>query len=266
MKWVDVPEGLEAELYRRAAEVCIGRTIVDVTVDDRVNNKADLRSSLPGLTVTAARRTGKVVFLDTSSDGAPGPTLGLHFGMTGRFAVDGHAPIDKLEYGSERDDPEWDRFAVEFADGGGFRVNDPRRLAKYRLDRDEEELGPDFLSITPDELSAVLRDRRAAVKAVLLDQTAISGFGNLCIDEVLWQAGISPYCNTRDMSDRAIELLHASMLTHLPKLLARGGSNMGTLGPELRMALGACPRDGRPLRSDHVAGRTTVWCPHHQTF
>ena len=56
-----------------------------------------------------------------------GPDIGLHFGMTGRIVVDGVAPIDRLQYASERDDPAWDRLRL-FADHGPvptIRFNDP---------------------------------------------------------------------------------------------------------------------------------------------
>jgi formamidopyrimidine-DNA glycosylase len=259
-----MPEGLEAEIYRRAVERCTGRTIVRVDVDDRQAAAAELRALLPGRRVVGARRVGKLVLVHL----APRLVLGLHFGMTGRLVVDDLAPIAELEYGSGRDDPAWDRLVIRFRGrpprGGSVRVNDPRRWAVFSLDPDLGRYGPDVLSVGPDELAAACAGRRAAVKAVLLDQSAIAGFGNMCVDEVLWHAGIAPARQAASLSDEELLRLAEATAEHLPAMLARGGSHTGTISPEVRAAIPRCPLDGEPLRRDAVGGRTSVWCPRHQ--
>ena len=97
-----MPEGIEIELYRRAAEPALGRTIETVDAPDAWFLKRGLTApartgALVGRQLVAARRRGKLLLLDTS-DG--GPVLGLRFGMTGRLVVDGRQGIDELEYGS----------------------------------------------------------------------------------------------------------------------------------------------------------------------
>src|SRR5688500_17152987 len=104
-----MPEMIEVELYRQVADLAVGRTITRVEAPDAWYLKGDttarqLRSSLPGHAVTGTRRVGKLLLIDTD-----GPTLGLRFGMTGRLVVDGRAPIQRLEYSSDRDDPAWVR-------------------------------------------------------------------------------------------------------------------------------------------------------------
>lgn len=265
-----MPEGLEAEIYRRHADRTVGRRIVRAMVDPTQPMAPELARTLPGLRFTAARRHGKFVLLDTAHGRRRGPTLGLHFGMTGRLIVDGGAAIDRLEYASGRDDPRWDRLVLELAPrrAGGrpgvLRVNDPRRWARFVLDPDEGRLGPDFLSVDRDELLDRLGPRRAALKAILLDQTVVAGFGNLCVDEVLWQAGLAPDRPAGSLSDAELDRLLAAMREHLPAMLARGGSHRGTISPEVRAALPPCPRDGAPMRRGTVGGRTTIWCPTHQ--
>lgn len=265
-----MPEGLEAEIYRRHAERALGRTITDVVVDPAQPMARELVATLPGLRFVDARRHGKLLLLDTASGRVAGPTLGLHFGMTGRLVVDGGAAIDRLEYASGRDDPAWDRFVVQLAPGRGrrrpgvLRVNDPRRWARFDLDPDERRLGPDFLDVGHDELAAALARRRAALKAVLLDQSVVAGFGNLCVDEVLWQAGLAPDRPAGSLTDRELEVFLAAAREHLPAMLDRGGSHTGTISPDLRAAMPPCPRDGAPMRRGTVGGRTTIWCPHHQ--
>jgi formamidopyrimidine-DNA glycosylase len=255
-----MPEGLEAEIYRRAAARTAGRTVVRVDVDDRQDAADELRALLPGRRVIGTRRAGKHVLIDLD----PELVLGVHFGMTGRLIVDGDAPIERLEYGSGRDDAAWDRLVVTFDDGGALRVNDPRRWAVFRIDPDTGRLGPDFLATDAAALGERLAPRRAPLKAVLLDQSTVAGYGNLCVDEVLWQAALSPRRPARELSVVEIERLAAVAHEHLPAMLARGGSHRGTISPDLREAMPPCPRDGAPLRRDTIGGRTTVWCPLHQ--
>ena len=255
-----MPEGLEAELYRRAASEVVGRTVASVDVDETQQMAAELRRELPGRTVVGAHRRGKHVVLDLDD----GHDLGLHFGMTGRLVVDGDPAIERLEYASHRDDPAWDRLVVTFTDGSILRVNDPRRWAVFTLDPDLRRLGPDFLDLTVDVLAERLARRRAAVKAVLLDQSVVAGFGNMCVDEVLWQAGVSPLAPAGELSHCQLAAIVEAANEHLPEMLVRGGSHTGVLDPEVRANLPPCPRDGGSLRRDTVGGRTTVWCPVHQ--
>jgi formamidopyrimidine-DNA glycosylase len=254
-----VPEGLEAEIYRRAVERAVGRTVTAVTVDERQPSAGELRTVLRGRTVTGARRRGKHVLVDLD-----GLTLGLHFGMTGRLIVDGAAAIDRLEYGSGRDDPAWDRLTVSLSGGGHLRVNDPRRWARFVVDPDLSALGPDFLTLTTGELAAACASRRAPIKAVLLDQTSVAGFGNMCVDEVLWHAGVAPARPARSLARGEITAISRGSRRHLPAMLRRGGSHTGTIDPSVRAALPPCPRDGVALRRTVVGGRATVWCPAHQ--
>lgn len=256
-----MPEGLEAEIYRRSADHVVARRIARVEVDDHQAMAAELVRELPGRTVEATRRRGKYVLLDLDD----GRSLALHFGMTGRLIVDGVSAIDRLEYASGRDDPAWNRLVVTFDDATTLRVNDPRRWAVFTLDPDLARLGPDFLTLDVDDLVVRLGRRRAAVKTILLDQSVVSGFGNMCVDEVLWQSGISPAAPANSLDRARLEAFVSACGEHLPAMLERGGSHTGTLDPEVRSAVPPCPRDGAPMRRDTVGGRTTIWCPVHQT-
>jgi formamidopyrimidine-DNA glycosylase len=261
-----MPEGLEAEIYRRAAATCIGRTMRRVHVDDLQPEAAALRWSLPGATITDVGRRGKLVLVDLVDAEGGDLELGLHFGMTGRLVVDGASAIERLEYSSHRDDPGWDRLRVEFDDGGVLRVNDPRRWARFTLTPDSSRLGPDILSVTRDDFTVALQGRARALKALLLDQTLIAGFGNLCVDEVLWHAALDPHRPGGLVSRREVGRLWRSTVTELPAMLLRGGSHTGTIDPQLRAVGGSCPkpRCRGVLRRSVVGGRTTVWCPDHQ--
>ena len=115
--------------------------------------------------------------------------LGLRFGMTGRLVVDDHAVIEKLEYSSAREVPEWRRFELGFADGGTLVIVDPRRLGSVELDPDDTRLGPDAFGLSAGQLAGALEASRTALKARLLDQRRVAGLGNLLVDEILWRIG-----------------------------------------------------------------------------
>lgn len=258
-----MPELIEVEAYRRAAEAAVGRTIAMVRAPDAWYLKhgttaAELGSLLPGRTVTAARRTGKLLLLDTD-----GPTIGLRFGMTGRLIVDGEAPIERLEYSSNRLDDAWVRFALGFEPTGELRVVDPRRLGGVELDPDESRLGIDAAQLRPAQLRVLLSASRAPLKAWLLDQGRVAGVGNLLADEALWRAGLDPARPARSLTPAEVRRLHRHLERTIADLSARGGSHTGDL--HVARARGAtCPRDGAPLERRTIGGRTTYSCPRHQ--
>ena len=257
-----MPEGLEAEIWRTAIEDTVGRRIVDAWVDERVA-APDFVRAVVGVRVTDVRRAGKVVVIDTT-----GPSIGLHFGMTGRIVVDGRSAIGRLEYASNRDDATWDRLLV-WTDRRRIRVpairmNDPRRFGRVSLDPDLDHLGVDIFAVSKSLLAPRLARRRTPVKAALLDQTVVAGLGNLCADEVLWWAGIDPRRAADSLRPDEVAALTSAIRRRLPIMLRRGGSTTGTIDPETRRSLGLCPRDGGQLIRDVVGSRTTVWCGRHQ--
>jgi formamidopyrimidine-DNA glycosylase len=259
-----VPELVEVEAYRALAERALDRPIVRVDAPDAWYLKRGLtptaaRRSLTGRRLTAARRIGKLLLLDT--DG--GPVLGLHFGMSGRLIVDGTPGVDRLMYSSDRELDGWDRFALRFADRGDLRMRDPRRLGAVELDPDESRLGRDALALTPAELRAALAGSRAAVKTRLLDQARIAGIGNLIADEALWRAGLAPTRPGESLAPAELRRLHRHLRQTIADFIQRGGSHTGELMPA-RTPGGLCPRDGAPLRRETVGTRTTYWCPRHQ--
>jgi formamidopyrimidine-DNA glycosylase len=258
-----VPELLEVERYRQAADLVVGRTIVEVIAPDawylkRGLTAAELRALIGGKTVRGIRRHGKLLLLDTD-----GPVIGLRFGMSGRLLVDGHAPIDGLEYGPGRYDPAWNRFAMRFSPSGSLVVDDARRLGGVEVWPNEDALGADALSLSLRQLTEALAGRRAPVKAILLDQHRVAGIGNLLADEILWRAGVDPARPAGTLTGDEVRALHATIRRTLRQLMRRGGSHTGDL-QIARERGGRCPRDGTPLERRTVGGRTTYSCPTHQ--
>jgi formamidopyrimidine-DNA glycosylase len=255
-----VPEGLEAEIWRKAVEQTVGRTIGAAWLDSRVVPDGFV-DAVVGSTIVSSRRAGKIVLVDTD-----GPTIGLHFGMTGRLVVDAVAPIERLQYSSGRDDPAWDRLLLftGSSEVPAIRFNDPRRLGHISLDPDVSGLGVDMIRVTPARLRAVFDGRRTPIKSALLDQTAVAGLGNMLVDEVLWWAGIDPHRPAGSLDTGELEELATASRRRLPIMLRRGGSHTGVLSPTVRAACPPCPRDGGGLRRERIGGRTVVWCPSHQ--
>ncbi|WP_040493310.1 DNA-formamidopyrimidine glycosylase family protein [Ilumatobacter nonamiensis] len=261
-----MPEGLEAEIWTRAAQTLVGRTIERVWCDQRVAPPGFV-DLLNGSTIGGVWRRGKVVLVETD-----GPTLGLHFGMTGRLEIDGAAPITRLEYASNRDRAAWDRLRLwtkatndtSPSERPALRMNDPRRLGRLSLDPDLSGLGADCLTLSADELIAGLGRRSGAIKPTLLDQAVVAGLGNLCADEVLFHAGVAPRRPADSLTGDDIDAISEQCRLRLPVMLAAGGSTHGDLSPEVRAAVGACPLDGAPLDRTSINGRTAVWCPAHQ--
>lgn len=254
-----MPEVLEVELTRRGVEPLVGRTVAAIEVSDPLVVQDGVDAMLAGSTITGFDRRGKQLVVLTN-----GPTIGVHLGMTGRILVDDLSAIGELAYGSRTDGARWDRWVLRLHDGTMVRLHDPRRFGRVVLDPDLTRLGPDVLSLSRGQLIAALTDRKAPLKAVLLDQRVIAGLGNMLVDEVLWWSGIDPRRPAGTMTDSEVVELHRTIRRRLSVMLRRGGSHTGTLSPAHRLPGGRCERDGSELARTVVGGRTTVWCRTHQ--
>ena len=247
-----MPELPEAERARQAIERALHREIVAVDDSDtyvcRPHAPGEIAAALTGRRLTAAHRRGKFMWVETD-DG--GPDLGLHLGMAGRIAID--EPPAGL----------WDRFVLEFADGGRLALHDRRRLGRAVIEPDFSHIGPDAGEVSRNEFRARIGRGNAPVKARLLDQHAIAGVGNQLADEILWRAGISPRRRTGSLSEAELDELRRATRRAIRNAIRRGGAHTGELNPE-REAGGRCPRCGTELSRARIGGRTTYWCPEHQ--
>jgi len=258
-----MPELIEVEFSRRLAEGLASRTIDSVDLIDPHASELEgqrFEAALLGEAVSAARRRGKLLLLDTA-----GATLGMHFGMTGRLVVDGRPALERLLYSPESYDARWLRFRIGLKDGGSLELYDARRLARVSLDPFEDALGPDAASVSLADLRSALggRTRGIALKARLLDQSRLAGVGNLIADEVLWRVGLSPERPAASLDETELRALHRRLRSTIAVLLRRGGSHTGDL-MAARVRGGRCPKDGSPLSRVRVGRRTTFWCPAHQ--
>jgi formamidopyrimidine-DNA glycosylase len=273
-----VPELPEVETARRLIEDhALRRRIVDVDDTDtfvcRPHAPGQIRDALVGRTLTAACRRGKTMWCPTSGLGRsriPGPELGIHLGMGGRIIVVSAAGEAAEGGGPRRRDAqppksEWDRFTLEFDDGGRLVLFDKRRLGRVRLDPDLGALGPDAEQVTPAEFRDLISRGTIAVKARLLDQSKIAGVGNLLADEILWQAKVSPLARVDSLSPAQVNRLYRALKSVLAAALANGGAHTGDM-IAARHPGGVCPRDGAPMAHGTVGGRSTWWCSREQAL
>ena len=255
-----MPELPDVEAYRRfLADHAAGRRIDRVVVTD----PGILRGVSPTSLARALRRER---FLDPDRHGkwliawTSGPVLLFHFGMTGH-----------LEWGStDRGRHRHDRVIFEL-DRGELRYRNMRKLGGLWMAHDAVEaretmgpLGPDALDLDRRGFEDALGRRRGGIKAVLMNQRAIAGVGNLLADEILWQARLHPARRLEDLSGEERRRLHAKLrhvvrtsverFDYVPRM--RGWLNHVRGQPGAR-----CPRCHTALDRTVVGGRTTYFCP-----
>jgi formamidopyrimidine-DNA glycosylase len=260
-----VPEILEVESYRQLATRVVGSTITrgwaDGLLAKKLHSPSSWARSVKGLTVTGTSRRGKLLLLETN-----GPALGVRFGMTGVLLLDGETGIEGLFYGPHEYHSKWLRGGLEFDDGRKLIVHDPRRLARFEINPDLDELGPDALTLTRKEFDQLIRVDRGegpAIKARLLDQSRVAGVGNLLGDEMLFRAGIDPRTPAGTLSTEERDRLFKAFRQTMKLLQRRGGSHLGD-HMDARFPGGLCPIDGGTMLLATIGGRTTYWCSTHQ--
>ena len=247
-----MPELPEAERARQQIDRVLGREIVAVDDADtyvcRPHAPGEMGAALVGHRLVETFRRGKFLWAET--DG--GPQLGLHLGMAGSLTVD-EAPAPR----------NWDRFVLEFKDGGRLALRDKRRLGRAVLEPDFSHVGPDAAEVGREEFRARVGRGTAPLKARLLDQGVIAGVGNLLADEVLWRARLGPRRVPKDLTDDELDRLRRATRAATRDAIRRGGAHTGHLNPH-RVRGGRCPRCGTELERATIGGRTTFWCPRCQ--
>ncbi|HEY2996690.1 MAG TPA: DNA-formamidopyrimidine glycosylase family protein [Methylomirabilota bacterium] len=276
-----MPELPEVETARRlAARVAVGRRIVDVwcAADPIVFETAPprVRAALKGRRVVATGRHGKHLWLALDRR----PWLVMHFGMTGGLhAPQRPSPRLMSSRGSRPAGwpPRFARLRLVFDDGGELVMADARRLGRIRLRQDPRAepplslLGFDALHElpAPARFYALLHDRTAPMKALLLDQTFAAGVGNWIADEVLYQARIDPRRPARTLTPAESARVRARLRSVL-RISVRAGSDSDRY-PRAWLfhhrwdhdALARTAR-GERIRWETLGGRTTAWAPSVQ--
>jgi len=251
----------------------VGRTIVRCELNFptivRHPEPEEFVDAVVGMRIDSVGRRGKYILIGLTND----LLLVVHLGMTGQLRlVDPVAPLANHTH------------AVFFLDDGRqLRYRDPRRFGRLLLGTEQAllsskkmpRLGPEPIDpeFAPDELYRRLRTRRAAIKAVLLDQGAIAGVGNIYADESLHKARLRPDRIAGSLSKKSARRLHESLRESLTVAIANRGSSVdtyrdawGEIGGQQEKLLvygragEPCFTCGRPLSAIRIAGRTTVFC------
>jgi formamidopyrimidine-DNA glycosylase len=234
-------------------------------------------SLLPGARISRVHRRAKLLLLDLDlPPGAPLPRLCLlfHLKMTGSFFVH---PADTAALRHTRlifhldGSPGACLFFDDIRTFGYCRVTPPEALPDWPFWR---SLGPEPLLSSTSALARRFSEHKAAIKAVLLNQTIVAGIGNIYADEALFRAGIHPAARASLLPDRALESLARTLQDILIRAIAECGSSIRNY----RDALGKsgafqntfavygrrgqkCLRCATPLLQSRIAGRATVHCP-----
>lgn len=294
-----MPELPEVEVVRRGlVDHVVGRAFshVDVTGDRaarrHVLGKDHLAQSLTGRVVASAERRGKYLWLTFEPPAADAPintpadALVIHLGMSGQVLVESsEAPMEKHAHAvfelSERGDagPQQMRFVDQRTFGGLFL--DPLTHAHGRhVPASIEHIAPDPLEEAFDEdaVAWLMRSKKVAIKRMLLDQSVVSGIGNIYADEALWRAqvhGRRPGCALT--KTKLVELL-GHVADVMEEALDQGGTSFDAMYVNVNGASGyfdrslnaygqqgrPCPRCGAPIRRQAFMNRSSHYCPRCQ--
>jgi formamidopyrimidine-DNA glycosylase len=272
-----VPELPEVETVRSGLErLVVGRRIETAevlhprAVRRHEAGPADFAARLRGRRLDAARRRGKYLWLPTGED-----ALLAHLGMSGQLLV---GPPDEPLSGHVR-------VRFTFDDGGpDLRFTDQRTFGHLLLATDGAELPPVIAHIAPDPLeeafdpavlAARLKLRRTGIKRALLDQSLISGVGNIYADEALWRARLHFARAADRLRPAEVARLVAAVREVLGEALTAGGTSFDSLYVNVNGESGyfdrslnaygragePCPRCGTPIRRDPFMNRSSYTCP-----
>ena len=277
-----MPELPEVEVVRRGLEDhVVGRHVSRARVTGvRVARRhdagpEDLAQRLHDVTVTAASRRGKYLWLALDGEDA----LIVHLGMSGQMLVEpADAPLEKHCHA---------RFDFDDA-GPQLRFVDQRTfgglaLSPLRPDGIPESvahIAPDPFEPAYDQAAVVrrMKQRDSAVKRALLDQTLVSGIGNIYADEGLWRAQLHYARPTETLRVAEVERALAGAREVMTEALAQGGTSFDALYVNVNGNSGyfdrslkvygqegrPCPRCSTPVRRDEFMNRSSFTCPHCQ--
>ncbi|MCB0949159.1 MAG: bifunctional DNA-formamidopyrimidine glycosylase/DNA-(apurinic or apyrimidinic site) lyase [Mycobacterium sp.] len=277
-----MPELPEVEVVRRGlAEHVAGKTIAAVRVHHpravrrHELGSADLAARLVGATITGTGRRGKYLWL-TLEDGA---ALVVHLGMSGQMLLgplreDKHLRIAALLE---------DGTTLSFVDQrtfGGWLVADVHNVDGTEVPLPVAHIARDPLDPQFDRDSVVkaLRHKHSEIKRQLLNQSVVSGIGNIYADEALWRAGVNGARLASALPARKLaEVLDAAAAV-MTDALGQGGTSFDSLYVNVNgesgyfdRSLDAYGRDGQPcrrcgavMRREKFMNRSSFYCPRCQ--
>src|SRR5271169_7048028 len=275
-----VPELPEVETVRRGLEHhVVGRTISSVrvlhprAVRRQLAGPAEFESALAGRSLDTAKRRGKYLWLSVGED-----ALLTHLGMSGQLLL------------VEPDRPLSPHVRIWFTfkdEGPDLRFTDQRTFGHMCVVRDGAELPAPIAHIAPDPFEAAfdpvalarrLRSRRTGVKRALLDQSLVSGVGNIYADEALWRARLHWARPTDTLKKAEVSRLLEAVREVLTEALKAGGTSFDALYVNVNGESGyfdrslnaygregePCARCATPIRREAFMNRSSYSCPRCQ--
>jgi formamidopyrimidine-DNA glycosylase len=277
-----VPELPEVEVVRRGLEAhVLGRPVHAVEVlhprpvRRHLPGPDDFAARLTGRTFTAARRRGKYLWLPLDS----GDALLGHLGMSGQLLVQpGDAPDERhlrvrFRLGPQGDRPPLDLRFVDQRMFGGLSFS----VAGADLPAELTHIARDPLDPELDEAALVRRVRASVsgIKRILLNQSMVSGVGNISADEALWLARLHGERPGVRLSRPEVERVLAAARSVMTAALGQGGTSFDALYVNVNGESGyfdrslevygregqPCSRCGTPIRRISFMNRSSFFCP-----
>lgn len=279
-----MPELPEVEVIRRGlAAGVIGRQLAQIervgphgarALRRHVPGPGDFTSRAVGQQITDVRRRGKYLWWVLAS----GDAVLAHLGMSGQFRLRGAA--DPPHHHT--------RLRFCFADGGPvLDFDDQRTFGSLQLVSDGAELPAPIAHIARDPLDAafdraatlrVIRGKRSGIKRVLLDQSVVSGIGNIYADEALWAARAHYDQPAETMSTRRVGIVLDAAADVMHRALAHGGTSFDALYVAVNGESGyferslnaygragePCLRCGSAMVREKFMNRSSFRCPRCQ--
>lgn len=276
-----MPELPEVEVIRRGLHKhLVGRTIATVAVQHpravrrHIAGPVDLVRRLTDASITGTARRGKYLWLVLDESDA----LLVHLGMSGQMLV--VAPDVAAS--------KHERVRIRFRGGGpDLSFVDQRTFGHLMLDIGGAEL-PSVIShiardpfdpeFDPVGVAARIKARRTGIKRALLDQSVVSGVGNIYADEALWAAQLHGAHATEKLTKPQIQRVLDAAQEVMAQALGQGGTSFDALYVNVNGASGyfdrslnaygqrdrPCARCGTPIRRESFMNRSSYSCPHCQ--
>ncbi len=285
-----MPELPEVEVVRRGlADHVLDRKIAAVEVGHPRSVRRhpaggdDFAVRLTGRTISGARRRGKYLWLDLDGGAVGDDAVLAHLGMSGQMLV----------ADSHRADEKHLRIRIRFADDGPeLRFVDQRTFGGLSVHPLVPAVGGGLLpepvahiardpmdpAFDLDAAVAGIRRRRTGLKRALLDQTVVSGIGNIYADEALWRARLHWARPTEMITRKQGREVLAAAAEVMDAALVAGGTSFDALYVNVNGASGyfdrsldaygqadrPCRRCGTPIRRDAFMNRSSFSCPRCQ--
>jgi len=233
-----MPELPEVEVTRRTLLKFIeNKVIKNIKINNpnlRFKIPANFKKNVTGQKIIKVLRRSKYILIYLKND----YVMIAHLGMSGKFLIKNNYSKDflKTSYYSNEFSSKHNHLEFFFSNNLKVIYNDPRRFGFFLLDKISKldvnkflsKLGPEPLGkdLKKDYLILKTKATQRTIKTLLMDQSFISGIGNIYANEILFLAKIRPNKISSKLSLVDIERLHPSISKVLKRALKLGGSSI----------------------------------------